>query len=258
MHQRCHVRLGSILCSGLLMLICMRGKTDYLAVEAAHTAGQTANVCYGFVVLPNGFAVLSGIPAVPERTPARAIPEQESASSVMVEQDAQRPDRSHHAAAVPAHLMDYQHGQDIAPLEGMFCVAIGAQEAVTWTATSPDPALVVRMASLRGILTSRSHTNAAVAVTVSRGNGVPIAPAQTRLLVRMPHHDQRLPGGHGPANDPEVHGLIAPPDGPGRYIVPHITFTMAGLWFVEIQVHEGTRMHKAYLGMAVGEKSLGQ
>jgi hypothetical protein len=110
-------------------------------VEAAHTAGQTANVCHGFIVLPNGFAVLSGIPAVPERTPARAIPEQASASSVMVEHDAQRPDLSPQSSAALTHLMDYQHGQDIAPQEGMFCVAIGAQEAVTWTATSPDPAL---------------------------------------------------------------------------------------------------------------------
>ena len=238
------------------MLVGMRGETDSPSVEAAHTPGQTANVCHGFVVLPTGFAVLSGIPAVPERAPARAMPDQAPAANAMREQGAPRPAPSPQAAAVPAHLMDYQHGQDIALQEEMFCVAIGAQEAVTWAAVSLDPALVVRAASLRGVLTSRSRTNAALAVTVSRGSRVPIVQAQVRLFVRMPHHDHRLPGGHGPANDPEVHGLVAHPDGPGRYIVPNVDFTMAGLWLVEIQVYEGTRMSKAYFGAAVGEESL--
>jgi len=198
------------------MLVGMRGETDSPSVEAAHTPGQTANVCHGFVVLPTGFAVLSGIPAVPERAPARAMPDQAPAANAMREQGAPRPAPSPQAAAVPAHLMDYQHGQDIALQEEMFCVAIGAQEAVTWAAVSLDPALVVRAASLRGVLTSRSRTNAALAVTVSRGSRGPMVQAQVRLLVRMPHHDHRLPGGHGPANDPEVHGLVAHPDGPGR------------------------------------------
>jgi hypothetical protein len=238
------------------MLVGMRGETDSPSVEAAHTPGQTANVCHGFVVLPTGFAVLSGIPAVPERAPARAMPDQAPAANAMREQGAPRPAPSPQAAAVPAHLMDYQHGQDIALQEEMFCVAIGAQEAVTWAAVSLDPALVVRAASLRGVLTSRSRTNAALAVTVSRGSRGPMVQAQVRLLVRMPHHDHRLPGGHGPANDPEVHGLVAHPDGPGRYIVPNVDFTMAGLWLVEIQVYEGTRMSTAYFGAAVGEESL--
>jgi hypothetical protein len=249
-------RRAIVLCSGLLMLVGMRGETDSHSVEAAHTPGQTANVCHGFVVLPTGFVVLSGIPAVPERALARAMPDQAPAENAMREQGAPHPTQSPQASAVLAHLMDYQHGQDIAPQEKMFCVAIGAQEAVTWAGVSPDPALVTRAASLRGTLTSRSHTNAALAVTVSRGSGGPMVQAQVRLLVRMPHHDHRLPGGHGPANDPEVHGLVAHPDGPGRYIVPNVDFTMAGLWLVEIQVYEGTRMSKAYFGVAVGEESL--
>jgi hypothetical protein len=238
------------------MLVGMRGETDFPSVEAAHTPGQTANVCHGFVVLPTGFAVLSGIPAVPERAPVRAMLDQEPAGNAMREQGAPRPAQSPQASAVPADLMDYQHGQDIALQEEMFCVAIGAQEAVTWAAVSPDPTLVVRAVSLRGALTSRSPTNATLAVTVSRGSGVPIVQAQVHLLVRMPHHDHRLPGGHGPANDPEVHGLGERPDGPGRYIVPNVDFTMAGLWLVEIQVYEGTRLSKAYFGAAVGEESL--
>src|SRR6266851_1692894 len=155
------------------MLVCVRGDTNFPAVEAAHTPGPTANVCHGFVVLPNGFAVLSGIPAVPERAPAHAAPGQEPASSAMGEQEASRLALSPQASAAPAHLMDYQHGQDIAP-----------QEAIAWTATSPEPALVVRAASLSGALTSRHHTNAALALTVSRGSGVPSAQAQVRLLVR--------------------------------------------------------------------------
>ena len=63
-------RVSTILCAGLLMLRGLRGATDVPAVEAAHTPGQTATVCHGFVVLPTGVAVLSGIPAVPERAPA--------------------------------------------------------------------------------------------------------------------------------------------------------------------------------------------
>lgn len=254
MQQHGHVRVTSIVGAGLLMLVCVRGHMAPPSVEAAHASGQTANVCHGFVVLPNGFAVLSGIPAVPERVPAHATPGQEPASSAMVEQGAQRSAMSLQAAAIRAHLMDYQHGQDIAPQEGMFCVAVGAQEAVAWTAVSPDPALVVRAASLRGALTHHSRTTAALTLTVSRGSGVPVKQTQVRLLVRMPHHDHRLPGGHGPANDPEVHGLAAHQDGPGRYVVQNIDFSMAGLWLVEIQVHEGARMHQAYFGAAVGEK----
>ena len=50
--------------------------------------------------------------------------------------------------------------------------------------------------------------------------------------------------------------MVAHPDGPGRYIVPHIDFTMAGLWLVEIQVDEDTRRSTAYFGAAVGEESL--
>src|SRR5262249_40743480 len=133
--RRKRVRTGTrrrrrtiVLCAGLLLLGGMRGETDVPAVEAAHTPGQTANVCHGFVVLPTGVAVLSGIPAVPERAPARARPDQAPAGHAMREQGAPRPAPSPHAAAVPAPLMDYQHGQDIAPQEAMVCVAIGAQE----------------------------------------------------------------------------------------------------------------------------------
>jgi hypothetical protein len=102
-------RRAIVLCAGLLMLVGMRGETDFPAVEAARTPGQTANVCHGFVVLPTGFAVLSGIPAIPERAPARAMPDQAPAGNAMREQGAPRPAQSPQASAVPAHLMDYQH-----------------------------------------------------------------------------------------------------------------------------------------------------
>jgi hypothetical protein len=85
------VRVTSVLCAGLLMLGGRRGEIASPAVEAAHTPGQTANVCHGFVVLPTGVAVLSGIPGVPERAPARALPDQEPAGHAMGEQGAPSP-----------------------------------------------------------------------------------------------------------------------------------------------------------------------
>jgi hypothetical protein len=69
----------------------------------------------------------------------------------------------------------------------------------------------------------------------------------------MPHHDHRLPGGHGPANDPDVQGLTAQPDGSGHYTVSTVDFTMAGPWLLEMQVQEGSASHRAFLGVAVGE-----
>jgi len=213
MPQPWQVRVTSVLCAGLLMLGGMRGAIASPAVGAAHTPGQTANVCHGFVVVPTGVAVLSGIPAVPERAPARALPDQEPAGHAMGEQGAPSPAPSPQTAASSPPGMDSQHGQDIAPQQGMVCVAIGAQAAVAWAAVSADPALVVRVASLSGVLTARSQTNAALAVTLSRGRGRPIVQAQVRLRVRMPHHDQHLPGAMARPMTPRSTGWSHTPTG---------------------------------------------
>ena len=70
----------------------------------------------------------------------------------------------------------------------------------------------------------------------------------------MPHHDRRMPGGHGPANDPDVKGLAAMPQGNGDYTVPTIDFNMGGPWLFEVQIQDGSTMHKAYFATEVGEE----
>jgi hypothetical protein len=79
---------------------------------------------------------------------------------------------------------------------------------------------------------------------------MPIEQAQVRLLVRMPHHDRQTPGGHGPANDPDVQGLVAQELGQGRYRVSTVDFTMPGPWLFECR----WASHKAYFTASVGEE----
>lgn len=229
--------------AGLLLSALCLPHTGSLFAQAAHPSGQGASVCRGFVVLPNGLAVLSGMPAVPERGEAHAHPGHSHAPGAIASQ----------AAGAPAHLMDYQHGQDIAPRANMLCVPVVGQESVSWTGVSSEHTLTVTAESLKGVLTHNSRANEAFRLTVNL-DGKPVDQAQVRLLVRMPHHDRRLPGGHGPANDPDVQGIAAPADGTGHYAVPNVDFTMAGPWLMEIQVQEGSVTHKAYVGVAVAEE----
>jgi hypothetical protein len=70
----------------------------------------------------------------------------------------------------------------------------------------------------------------------------------------MPHHDRGMPGGHGPANDPDAQGLVAQPVGQGRYTVQPVDLAMSGPWLFEIHVHEGAETRKAYFAASVGEE----
>jgi hypothetical protein len=135
----------------------------------------------------------------------------------------------------------------------MPCVTVGDLQATEWTALSSDASLIVKATSLKGPLAHNSRANEAFRFTIERAS-VPMEQAQVRLMVRMPHHDRGVPGGHGPANDPDVKGLTAQPDGPGRYTVQSVDFSMAGPWLLELQVQEGAKTQKAYVGVAVGEE----
>jgi hypothetical protein len=158
-------------------------------------------------------------------------------------------------ASAPPHLMGYQHGQDISLQEGMLCVPIGRQDATTWTAVSRDPSLSVTAESLRGVLTHNSRANEALMLTVRRGDaGTSEAQPQVRLLARMPHHDRRMPGGHGLANDPDVQGLEAQLDKEGLYRVPTVDFSMAGTWLIEVQAQQNGNMYQDYFAVDVGEE----
>ena len=81
-----------------------------------------------------------------------------------------------------------------------------------------------------------------------------INPSQVQVFVRMPHHDHRMAGGHGPANDPDVSGITVQIDKNGRYTLPTIDFSMAGPWLVEVRVKDGAKAHQAYFAANVGEE----
>jgi hypothetical protein len=213
--------------------------------EAQESQPQTRAVCRGFVVLPNGFAVLSGLHAHP--APGSAGTQHKAAHA-----GATMPDKGHTSSA-PQHLMGYTHGQEIVPQADMLCIPVGSPGALTWTSVSRVPTLTVIAETLKGPLAHGSRAHAAFALTVRR-DGAPVEAAQVRLLARMPSHDQSMPGGHGPANDPDVQGIVAKPGDQGRYTIPTVDFTMGGPWLFEVQVQERSETRKAYFAAAIGEE----
>jgi hypothetical protein len=76
--------------------------------------------------------------------------------------------------------------------------------------------------------------------------------APVTLVSRMPHHDRTLPGGHGPANDPDAEGLPATARGQGVYTVRTVDFSMAGTWLFEVRVQGGGKTISAYFTARVG------
>jgi hypothetical protein len=223
--------------------------------QGAHPgpAGATsAAICRGFVVLPGGQAVLSG-PGEPggEHThagPPHAVggghPRAPAASA-----------RQHRVGEpAPGHGRDsgLQHGQDIVPTADQLCVPIAEAQAQRWVAVSGDATLAVTVDSLRGLLTHNSRANEGFAFTLTR-DGRPVQ-AGVSVFVRMPHHDRTVPGGHGPANDPDVQGLAAARAADGRSVVSTVDFSMPGPWLVEARVEEGGRRTSAYFAPMVGEE----
>jgi hypothetical protein len=156
-----------------------------------------------------------------------------------------------HTSGGRQHLLGYRHGQEIVPQTDMLCIPLGSPSTVTWTAVGHDPALAVRAESRKGALSHSHHAHAAFTLTVQR-DGAPVDAAQVRLLARMPSHDQRMPGGHGPANDPDVQGIVAQPVSQGHYTISMVDFTMGGPWLFEIQVQAESETRKAYFAATVG------
>lgn len=266
MHRQRYMVGIRILLSGIFVLALVA--SPYHAA-ADDTPPQVASVCQGFVVLSNGYAVLSGLRPSPmagmQHDMQHATTHQAKAhktGSQMAHAHQQMTHESHgHAgemnkpSGAQQHLMGYQHGQDVTLQEGMLCVPVGHQDATTWTTVSRDPALSVRAESLKGALTHNSRANEAFALTImQRGAGGSDELSTVRVRVRMPHHDRRMPGGHGLANDPDVQGLVAERDEEGRYRVPTVDFSMAGVWLVEVQVQQGGNTRRAYFAVDVGEE----
>jgi hypothetical protein len=223
--------------------------------QAEEHPRQAGNVCRGFVVLPTGIAVMSGMPVSHAPGGAHTPHAATHAGGAMppaLEHSRMQP-MGGQAANAPSPLLGYTHGQAIVPQADMLCVPLSAAGTVTWTAIGPDAALTVTAESLKGALTRGSRTNAALTLIIRQGS-VPVEQTQVQLLARMPHHDQRMPGGHGPANDPDVQGIVAQPAGQGRYTIPTVDLTVGGPWLFEVHVQRGAETYKAYFAADVGEE----
>jgi hypothetical protein len=214
------------------------GKTD-------RVHRQAEEVCLGFIVLPNGFAVLSGLPVSPAPSSAGGWYGAARAAATRAGKG--------QTSGAPQHLLGYSHGQEIVPPAGMLCVSIRDAGTLRWIAVGDKAAPSITVESLQGAPTHGNRASAAFALTM-RQDGAFVDTAQVRLLARMPHHDRHMPGGHGPANDPNVQGIVAQPVGQGRYTIAAVDFTMGGPWLCEIHVQQGAEAYKAYFAAYVGEE----
>lgn len=262
MHRQSFIVAYRILLSGLLMLTAYVHAADHRHDEAHETRHQAGSTCPGFVLLPNGYAVLSQMPAAPEHggAPTHQMGAHMEAAMVQTDHDQashqghSSDEQASHESGGPQHLMGYRHGQPIMLQKERLCVPIGSKDDTAWTAVSSELSLFVMVESLKGPLSHNSRTSEALAFTiVQRGENTPVDQARVRLLVRMPHHDRHMPGGHSIANDPDGQGLETHLDEKGRYIVPTVDFSMAGPWLFEVQVQLSADTLTAYFAADVDE-----
>lgn len=237
---------------GLAMVV-QEGRAP--SASAQHATDQTTGTCPGFVVLSNGFAVLSQPADTASEAGSHALHHGAKTDKAMAHQGdgqhAPQADKSRHKGHPSKHqdhLMGYTHGRSITPKEGMLCVPIASPQTTAWKAVSREPALVVMAESVREGLAHNSRQNEGFKFTIERrGTKQEKDDAQVRLFVRMP-------GGHGPANDPDVTGIEATLDAQGRYTVPTVDFSMAGPWLFEVRLQQEGQTHNAYFAGKVGEE----
>jgi hypothetical protein len=236
-----------------------------LASMAQDQAGRPDRACQGFVVLANGHAVWS------EQTQAAqgdkghqhgAHQTHEMTHNAHDHSEQTMKPMTDHGRATPQdqdadnsqHLMGHQHGQAVAAGQDGLCVPLGRPEDTTWTAVSRTGAWSVTVSSLRGALAHNSRANEGFDIAVLDGSGKPLEHAEVKLFVRMPQHDHGMPGGHGPANDPDVKGIAVTPDQQGHYRVNTVDFSMPGPWLLEVVVKNGRGVLRAYVAPSVGEE----
>jgi len=253
----------SIALSGLLVLVLASRDARRRHAEAHDEHHQSGSVCPGFVVLPNGFAVLSSEVSAPGAADVPAHQGNAQTEKGMMQADHGHTTHASHGHAAHAEhtpgesqsLLGHKHGEAIKLDEGMLCVPLASPGDTAWMAVSRDKSLFVMAESQRGTLTHNSRDNEGFYFTIMQpGAGKPLEKAQVRLLVRMPQHDWHMPGGHGPANDPDVQGLVAEPDATRRYPVQTVDFSMAGPWLFEVQVPQGNDTFSAYFAASVTEQ----
>jgi hypothetical protein len=243
-----------------LVMVVQEGRAP--SASAQHATAQSASACPGFVVLSNGFAVLSQPADTASKAGLHASQHGAKANKAMAHkgdgQHAPPADNSMHegrASKPQDHLMGYTHGRSITRKEDMLCIPIASPQTTAWKAVSREPSLVVRAESVRESLAHNSRQNEGFKFTIERrGTEQEKDDAQVWLFVRMPHHDHRMPGGHGPANDPDVTGIEAALDAQGRYTVPTVDFSMAGPWLFEVRIQQDGKTYNAYFAGKVGEE----
>ena len=254
--QYCRLNGSLIRCLFALVLTLILHVPGSDGVAAHSDSGGANSVCPGFVILPNGQAVWS-------RADTAAADAHHSAESKDHPKPQMEGDRNGHQgpmhAAHDPHGSEaqnpYKHGQAVKLEAGMLCVPVGRATDTAWMAVSQTAPFWVRAESIRGPLTHNSRANEGFRfILMPKDGGQVPDQVDLRLRVRMPQHDHGLPGGHGPANDPDVKGLPVMRDETGTYIVPTIDFTMAGPWLFEVDVKQGNQTTKAYFGADVGEE----
>jgi hypothetical protein len=221
--------------------------------DSAHptTSSLSMGECRGFVVLPNGYAVLSGITDLPGKSGEfhASHGNNQSMTHGGMADDKGGPDKP----MDKGDLMGLKHGDNTKVNSGQLCVPVDEKAALQWKAVSSAPSLKVSAKSLRGNLAHNSRSNEGFEVVISEGSK-PIADAEVRIVARMPHHDKNMAGGHGPANDPDARGMNTKIAGKGRYILNNVDFNMGGPWLFEVQVKRGSETSKAYFAATVGQE----
>jgi hypothetical protein len=218
------------------------------------TGSAPTRACRGFVILPNGYAVLSGISdqgGQSGETHAHHDSRQTMSHGQMT--DGKSGHDKSMARMGDDHLMGLRHGDDIKVESARLCVPIDEKATTQWRAVGSAPPLNVNAKSLRGNLAHNSRSNEGFEITISEGSK-PIGDVEVRVVARMPHHDKNMAGGHGPANDPDARGMTTKVAGKGRYILNNVDFNMGGPWLFEVQVKRGSETSKAYFAANVGQE----
>ena len=138
------------------------------------------------------------------------------------------------------HMDEHLHGT---------CVPI-SDSATAAMATTTDGAMTIAVTSRRGALSTDSPDHEGLSLVIKETSGSVVSGAKVVLKARMPHHDQTIPGGHGPKNDMLVAGLPAT-EASGSYVVDQIDFQMTKYWFFEVTIEQGGVTRIAYFAMAV-------
>lgn len=215
--------------------------------EQSHPSQTHGGVCKGFLILANGYAVMSSMSEMRTAHHMRKMSGHSHAGGDMSK--AMKPGDK---MAMKDHLMGLKHGQNIATKKGKLCVPVSGGKGLKWLATGEDPMMKIHARSLRGELTHSSRANEAMELSITR-HGKPVEGAHVRLIARMPHHDRQMPGGHGLANDPDVKGVPAKAIGGGKYRVTTVDFPMGGAWLFEVRVEKDGKTSRAYFAGTVGE-----